>query len=147
MYLFNGIFTQRLYKSQLRPKEMKQACVHGNSLEGVLQSIWNHAKKLVRRQVIFQDDVPHWSDKQDPGLEDIGDFVSLQDTNRKRIFLATGITPRVLTSWRNKSVKIFVYEYSTNVKYLGQYQQVMRKLIASQNPDRSGAHSTRMIQP
>nr|XP_029708992.1 uncharacterized protein LOC109425623 [Aedes albopictus] len=142
-FSFNGVFVQRLYKSLLRPKELSQGCVHGNSLDEVLQCMWKHASKLVRREVQFQDDVPCWSEKQVPDFADVEKFVLLQDTVKKKVYQTSAIGKRLLTSWRNKSIKVLVHVYSTNVGSLGQYQQVMRKLIAPQNPDRSGAHSTR----
>ncbi|XP_062560010.1 uncharacterized protein LOC134224615 isoform X1 [Armigeres subalbatus] len=142
-FCFNGIYLERLYKSQLRPKEIAQASVHGNSPEEILRCIWERARKVIRRQVIFEDDIPHWSEEHDPEFEDIAKFILLQDTVRKKIYGTLQITPRLLTSWRNKSIKIFIHTYSTSIETSGQYQLVTRKLIAPQNPDRSGAHSTR----
>lgn len=143
IFTFMGVFCKRLYKSQLRPKEMMKSCVKGNTIDEILKSIWKHASKLTCRQVLFENDVPQWSDKQEPGFEDIEQFVTMQDTAKKRVYAISAITARLLTSWRAKSVKIFVYAYSTNIESAGQYQSVMRKLIAPENPDRAGAHSTR----
>lgn len=145
-FCFNGIYVQRLYKSQLRPKEVTQTLVNGNSLEEILQCIWKQACKLVRRQVIFEEEIPHWSEKQDPEFEDIDKFVSLQDTVKKKIYATSRITPRLLVSWRSKSIKIFVYAYSTNIESLGQYQLVMRRLIAPQNPAAQGRIQLGMTQ-
>ncbi|XP_062560011.1 uncharacterized protein LOC134224615 isoform X2 [Armigeres subalbatus] len=115
-FCFNGIYLERLYKSQLRPKEIAQASVHGNSPEEILRCIWERARKVIRRQVIFEDDIPHWSEEHDPEFEDIAKFILLQDTVRKKIYGTLQITPRLLTSWRNKSIKIFIHTYSTSIE-------------------------------
>ncbi|XP_065074201.1 uncharacterized protein LOC135698237 [Ochlerotatus camptorhynchus] len=127
----------KLYRSQLRPKE----CGKQNSVPDVLDLIWGVAKKEIHRAVIYENEVPRWAD-DDPKQEDMESFVTLQDTEKKKLYIVPAVTPRVLRNWRGKTIKIFVHVYSTNVENNTQYQQVHRKLIASINPDRSGADCT-----
>lgn len=143
LFLFKGIFFERLYRNQLRPREMFQHNVSGNSTQDILQSLWQLVKKHVRREVIFQNEVPSWSDKHEPEFEDIERFVTLQDKQRKKGFSITDLKHRLLTKWRGKNINVYFYVYSTNVGTNPQYQSVLRKLVAPQTPDRSGAHSTR----
>lgn len=143
VFSFNGIFCRRLYRSQQRPKETGRALVNGNSVEEILESLWIQSKHLMDRQVIFENDVPSWAEKVEPTIEDIGEFVNLQDEVKRKIYSTSALTPRLLRNWRNKYLKVFVYAFSTSVETAGQYQQISKKLLAPQNPDRAGAHSTR----
>lgn len=143
VFSFTGIFCRRLYRSQQRPKEAGRAFVNGNSVKEILASIWAQAKYLMDRQVTFENDVPCWAEKTEPTIEDIQEFVTLQDEVKKKVYAVSLLTPRLLTNWRDKCVKIFVYAFSTSVETAGQYQQIAKKLLAPQNPDRAGAHSTR----
>ncbi|XP_065091580.1 uncharacterized protein LOC135712549 [Ochlerotatus camptorhynchus] len=141
VFAFIGIFCRKLYRSQLRPKECGKQNVSGNSVPDVLDLIWGVAKKEIHRAVIYENEVPRWAD-DDPKQEDMESFVTLQDTEKKKLYIVPAVTPRVLRNWRGKTIKIVVHVYSTNVENNTQYQQVHRKLIASQNPDRSGADCT-----
>ncbi|XP_062551238.1 uncharacterized protein LOC134216344 [Armigeres subalbatus] len=143
VFSFTGVFCRRLYRSQQRPKESVRALVNGNSVDETIESIWNQAKHLMDRKVIFENDVPNWAEKTEPTIDDIQEFVNLQDEVKRRIYTVSVLTPRLLRNWRGKSVKIFVYAFSTAVETAGQYQQVAKRLLSPQNPDRAGAHSTR----
>ncbi|XP_065085446.1 uncharacterized protein LOC135707530 [Ochlerotatus camptorhynchus] len=143
VFSFTGIFCRRLYRSQQRPKETNRAFVNGNSVNEILESIWVQAKNLMDRQVTFENDVPSWVEKTEPTIEDMHEFVTLQVDVKRKLYAVSVLTPRLLTNWRDKCVKIFVYAYSSRVETAGQYQQVTKKLLAPQNPDRAGAHSTR----
>lgn len=139
VFAFTGVFFRKLYRSQLRPKECGKQNVNGNSVAEVLDLIWRVVKKHIHRAVIYENDVPRWVD-DDPNQDDMESFVTMQDIEKKKLYLVSGITPRVLRNWRGKSIKIFAHVYSTSVENNSQYQQLHRKLIASQNPDRSGAN-------
>lgn len=143
VFSFTGIFCRRLYRSQQRPKEKGRAFVNGNSVDEVIESIWAQSKDLVDRKVTFENDVPSWAEKIEPTIEDIQEFVQLQDEVKRKLYTTSVLTPRLLRNWRNKCVKVFVYAFSTSVETAGQYQQISKKLLAPANPDRAGAHSTR----
>lgn len=143
VFTFTGIFCRRLYRSQQRPKEASRAFVNGNSLDEILESMWVQGKYLMDRQVTFENDIPSWAEKTEPTIEDIKEFVTLQDEVKKKVYTVSALTPRLLTTWRGKCVKIFVYAFSSSVETAGQYQQIAKRLLAPQNPDRAGAHSTR----
>lgn len=140
VFYFAGVFCRKLYCSQLRPREFEKRYVSGNTLADVLKSIWKVAKTQVHRAVIFTNEVPRWAN-DDPNVDNIQQFVTLQDTKKKKLYHVSSLTPRLLRNWRDKTVRIFVYVYSSTVENNAQYQLVQRKLIVPQNPDRSGANS------
>lgn len=143
LFLFKGIFFERLYRNQLRPREIFRHDVNGNSTQDIIQSLWQVVKKHVRREVVFHNEDPSWSEKPEPEFEDIERFVTLQDKSLRKGYSIADLRHRLLTKWRGKNINVYVYVYSTNVGTNPQYQCVLRKLVAPQTPDRSGAHSTR----
>ncbi|XP_021709546.1 uncharacterized protein LOC110679385 [Aedes aegypti] len=143
VFFFKGIFSRRLFRTQLRPKEYCTRNVGGNTPKEVFDSIWFVAVKQIERQVIFDGEKARWSDRDKPGIDDIDHYVTLQDPSKKKTYSVSAVTPRVLRTWRGKIIKIHVYVYSTNVETNAQYRIVLRTLIAPQNPDRAGADSTK----
>ncbi|XP_062704763.1 uncharacterized protein LOC115270471 [Aedes albopictus] len=143
LFLFKGFFFERFYRNQLRPREMFRCDIDGNSTQDIIQSLWEAVKKHVRREVVFRDEDPNWCDKSEPDCEDIARFVTLQDKEKKKGFSITDLKHRLLVKWRGKHINVYVYVYSTNVGTNSQYQCLLRKLVAPQTPDRSGAHSTK----
>lgn len=141
LFSFCGVFHQRFFRNQMKPKELFKCNIHGNSIEEVHQSLWTVSEKEIRREVIFKDDHPIWSDKVRPEINDIERFVTLQDPSVKKGYSVSALTHRLLVKWRNKTIKVYVYVYSLNVESLAQYQCLLRKLVAPQVPDRAGAHS------
>lgn len=142
LYLFEAQFFRRLYRGQMRPREVGTKNVGGNSVEDVMACVWKVATKHVSRQIDFDDDGPKWADKQEPDQEDIEKFVTFHDPSKRKAYNTSSVTSRLLTSWRDKQIKIFVHAHSVNVETNSQHQMVLKKLIAPNNPDRSGAHST-----
>lgn len=143
LYFFKAAMYRRLYRGQMRPRELGTRNVVGNSVKDVMECIWNFAAKHVMRQINFDDDGPKWAEKQQPDQDDIEKFVTLQDQMKRKAYTTSAVTSRLLTSWRGKEIKVFVYAYSVNVDTNAQHQMVLKQLIAPTNPDRSGAHSTR----
>ncbi|XP_062716584.1 uncharacterized protein LOC115269875 [Aedes albopictus] len=143
VFVFTGVFFRRLYRGQLRPREFGRQTVEGDSVPEVLEFVWNAAKAQTQRQVVFDDEVPRWAEKQEPDLEDIELFLTLYDETKKKTYAPSALTPRVLATWRDKSIKIFAYVYSTTVETAAQYQLVLRQLLEPTSKDRAGAHSMR----
>lgn len=143
LYFFKASIFRRLYRGQMRPREVGTRNVVGNSMKDIMECIWKSTAQHMSRQIDFDDDGPKWAEKQQPGREDIEKFVTLQDQIKKKAYNISAITSRLLTSWRGKEIKLFVHPYSVNVDTNSQHQMVLKRLIAPNNPDRSGAHSTR----
>ncbi|XP_055589267.1 uncharacterized protein LOC129741550 [Uranotaenia lowii] len=143
LFSFNGLFFIRFFRSQLRPKELTEVSIGGDTMEEVLGAIWQVAQDHVRREVIFKDAVPYWSDKVQPDVGDIGRFITLQNKAQRKGFSVGELNHRILTKWRGKVINLYIYPYSINVETNPQYQTVLRKLVSPEIPDRSGAHSTR----
>lgn len=143
LFFFNATFYKRLYRNQLRPRELCQKNIGVNTIPELMDLLWSVSKKHIHRQVIFNGDDPHWSEKVEPSLEDISNFLTLQDPSKRKTYLVTSLTPRVITTWRGKNIKVHIYVYSTSLETNSQYQSVQRNLTAPRNPDRAGAHSTR----
>ncbi|XP_058840239.1 uncharacterized protein LOC131695740 [Topomyia yanbarensis] len=143
IYSFKGVFCQRHFRNQLRPREtfIKEIC--GNSVAEVIQSLWEAGKDLTKRLVIFNENGPQWSEKEKPSVEDASQFITLQYQAKKKNYCTTTLTPRLLQRWRDKTIKVFVYTYSTNIETSAQFQQVLKQLVTPKNPDRAGANSTR----
>ncbi|XP_021695243.1 uncharacterized protein LOC110675161 [Aedes aegypti] len=143
VFVFTGVFFRRLYRGQLRPREFGKHDVEGDSVHDVLERIWNAANPQIQRQVVFEDEVPKWSEKQHPEPDDIDLFITLYDETKKKTYAPSVVTPRVLATWREKTIKIYAYAYSVKVETAAQYQLVLRQLIAPSSQDRAGANSMR----
>ncbi|XP_062550684.1 uncharacterized protein LOC134215537 [Armigeres subalbatus] len=143
LFFFKGVFSRRLYRTQLRPKEYCTKNVGGNTLDEVFESIWRVAVKQIVRQVIFVGENANWADQDKPEIDAMEQFVTLQDPSKKKTYSISSVTQRVMSTWRDKIIKIHVYVYSTNVETNAQHRTVVRTLITPQNPDRAGADSTR----
>lgn len=110
IFVFKGEFYRRLYRGQQRPREFCKQTVEGDSLENIFDCIWDVSKPQIQRQVVFEGDVPRWSKKQHPDRKDIDRFVTLYDQAKKKTYNTPAITPRVLATWRGKSIKIHVFD-------------------------------------
>ncbi|XP_062538730.1 uncharacterized protein LOC134207006 [Armigeres subalbatus] len=143
VFSFTGIFFQRFYKSQLRPKEWTRMVVHGDTATEIIDCMWDIALAKIERQVLFDDETPRWSENAHPTVNDANDFITLQDTTKKKFYSIDAITARILRGWKDKPVRIYVYVWSTNVQTNAQHQAILRKLLSPQHADRAGAHSVR----
>lgn len=143
LFFFKGTFVRRLFRGQMRPRAIGTMNVGGNTIQEVITFIWKLAKKHVLRQIVFDGDAPTWAEKQLPDEADVEQFILLHDQAKKKTYNISAITPRVLASWKDKPIKIFVHAYSTNVETHAQHQMVLKQLLAPNNADRSGANSTR----
>lgn len=65
----------------------------------------------MRREVIFNDENPNWSEKEKPEITDIEKFLTLQDPSLKKGYSVSALTHRLLTKWRNKTIKVGTYTY------------------------------------
>ncbi|XP_062541411.1 uncharacterized protein LOC134209442 [Armigeres subalbatus] len=143
LFFFKATFHRRLYRNQLRPREVLKRDVGANSVPELLNLLWAVSKKYVHRQVVFNNEEPRWSDKVEPSQEDLSSFVTLQDPSKRKTYLVNSLTPRVITTWRGRCIKVHIYVYSTSLETNTQYQSVLRILTAPRNADRAGAHSTK----
>ncbi|XP_062548065.1 uncharacterized protein LOC134213251 [Armigeres subalbatus] len=84
VFSFTGIFFQRFYKSQLRPKEGTRMVVHGDTATEIIDCMWDIALAKIERQVLFDDETPRCLDNAHPTVNDVNDFNTLQDTTKKR---------------------------------------------------------------
>lgn len=93
VFWFKATYCRKLFRSQLRPGQICTKDVIGNSLEGVLCCIWRTAKHQVHRKVVFNDEIPTWSEEEQSGFEDIDQFIMLQDQRKKKLYSVSSITP------------------------------------------------------
>uniref|UniRef100_A0A8D8J6N2 (northern house mosquito) hypothetical protein n=1 Tax=Culex pipiens TaxID=7175 RepID=A0A8D8J6N2_CULPI len=142
LFSFEGVFCQRNFKNQLRPKECFVKTVCGQSVGDIIDSLWESGVSLVKRKIIFDDDVPMWADEEKPGRESVDSFMTVQDATVKKMYELRSLTPKLLQKWRGKSIKVLVHAYSTNVESSAQFKDVLKRLIAPSRPDRAGANST-----
>ncbi|XP_039446664.1 uncharacterized protein LOC120426045 [Culex pipiens pallens] len=133
-------FCQRLYRSQLRPKENFSAQISGDSVQEVVANMWESGKSLIKREVRFENGVPKWASGEIPGEESAEKFLIVY---AHKSYATTNLTSKKLQKWRDQIVKVFVYAYSKEVETKGQYGDVLKYLINPKNPDRAGANSMR----
>ncbi|XP_055533091.1 uncharacterized protein LOC129723129 isoform X3 [Wyeomyia smithii] len=96
LFSFKGIFYQRLFRSQLRPKEVAKQDIGGDTMHDVLFSIWQKVEKYVRRKVVFRDDVPYWDEK---------------DKEKKKKYSVTDLKHRSLPKRRGKPPPVELAKY------------------------------------
>ncbi|XP_021698852.1 uncharacterized protein LOC110676205 [Aedes aegypti] len=141
VFSFTGIFFQRFYKSQLRPKEWTRMVIYGDTATEIVDCMWEIALAKIERQVVFDEVTPRWSENVNPTVNDANEFITLQDTTKKKFYAIDSLTARILRSWKGKTMRVYVYVWSTNVQTSAQHQAILRKLLSPQNTDRAGAHS------
>ncbi|KAL9695390.1 hypothetical protein quinque_014675 [Culex quinquefasciatus] len=54
LFSFNAVFCQKLFRNQLRPTENSSTRVVGDSIEDVIECLWDTGKDLIKRQVVFK---------------------------------------------------------------------------------------------
>lgn len=143
VFSFTGIFFQRFYRTQLRPREWTRKLVYGDTVPDVVDCLWEIAMAKIERQVLFDDDIPRWSENASPSVNHANEFITMQDTNKKKFYAIDSLTARNLRGWKGKTVRVYVYVWSTSVQTSAQHQAILRRLLSPQNPDRAGAHSVR----
>ncbi|EDS30696.1 conserved hypothetical protein [Culex quinquefasciatus] len=124
LFSFNAVFCQKLFRNQLRPKENSSTRVVGDSIEDVIECLWDTGKDLVKRQVVFHDNVPKWAVDEKPKFDDVGKFFLLQDMNARKTYGIENLTARLLLRWRDQLIKIFVFAYSLDVENKNQFNDV-----------------------
>ncbi|KAL1379595.1 hypothetical protein pipiens_014781 [Culex pipiens pipiens] len=109
-------FCQRLYRSQLRPKENFSAQISGDSVQEVVANMWESGKSLIKREVRFENGVPKWASGEIPGEESAEKFLIVYDVTAHKSYATTNLTSKMLQKWRDQIVKVFVYAYSKEVE-------------------------------
>ncbi|XP_039452359.1 uncharacterized protein LOC120431284 [Culex pipiens pallens] len=119
--------------------------VAGNSVPEVEQCIWDVVKPYLRREVDVAEAngiEVSWSAKLEPDLRDIEKFVWLKDVKRKSVIRIDALGEgRMLLNWRDKTMLVFAFAYSTSISSLAIWEKMNKHLLQPSDCDRSGAPS------
>ncbi|KAL9704194.1 hypothetical protein quinque_007712 [Culex quinquefasciatus] len=119
--------------------------VAGNSVPEVVQCIWDVVKPYLRREVDVAEAngiEVSWSAKLEPDLRDIEKFVWLKDVKRKSVIRIDALGEgRMLLNWRDKTMLVFAFAYSTSISSLAIWEKMNKHLLQPSDCDRSGAPS------
>lgn len=58
LFSFEGVFCERLFRNQLKPKESFVATVRGQSVKEIIDYVWQLSEGLIKRQIVFVDNTP-----------------------------------------------------------------------------------------
>ncbi|EDS25888.1 conserved hypothetical protein [Culex quinquefasciatus] len=119
--------------------------VAGNSVPEVVQCIWDVVKPYLRREVDVADAngiKVSWSTKLEPDIRDIEKFVWLKDVKRKSVIRIDALGEgRKLLNWRDKTMLVFAFAYSTSISSLAIWEKMNKHLLQPSDCGRSGAPS------
>ncbi|XP_053681863.1 uncharacterized protein LOC128732604 [Sabethes cyaneus] len=126
----------------------KEWHVFGDSPEQVFEQIWGAVSSHIRREVIVYDDQNmkrvKWANDADPEFEDMDKYILFKDLQRKRTYRTFDVRENtdIMVRWRGKLIDVYLHVYSLAVTNQKLYELV-KKLEAPNDPDRSGASSNK----
>ncbi|XP_062563626.1 uncharacterized protein LOC134226695 [Armigeres subalbatus] len=129
----------------------KECRVFGNSPREILEQTWEAVKTHIRREVIVYDDESFkrvkWANDAALEFEDMNKYVLFKDLLRKRTYRTSDLQEKsdIMVKWRGKVIDVYLHVYSLSVANQKLYDLVKR-LEAPEDPDRSGACSNKSFQ-
>lgn len=104
------------------------------------QALWPKVRPHLKREIIFVDKNPTWSDKECPEEEDLDKFISIFDTKSRKTIELSQVSMSDLGKWSDERILTAnICEYSTAVNSKAAWTSVEKKLIQPAERDKSGA--------
>lgn len=113
-----------------------------NTAEEFKETVWNHAKKYVKREVIVHhDEPPKFSEEVQPQFE-AGKFLKVYDKTGKVNRTLISVDEGVLKLWSNpdipRELHLYIHQYSMAISSKKIWTSVQNALILPTDKDRSG---------
>lgn len=119
--------------------------IGASDLNDFKHKLWLNIQEHLKREIIYVNNVPCWSEKETPEEIDVHKFVGFVDGKGKRNYSLAAVSEVDLTRWRDRIVPMNVYTYSVTVASRSHWTQVERVLIKPAEVDRAGAASMNEI--
>ncbi|XP_055522793.1 uncharacterized protein LOC129716974 [Wyeomyia smithii] len=149
LFSFHADILEKKFKGQKSFEKRGTVEVTDDSVEGVLNRIWEYCAQFITKAVIFKDFDPKghstnleaaW-DNEDPSFESKDKFLIFQDKSGKRNIAPSDVTSNTLQGWLSKTITVVVYRYSDSVLTAHKYHAVESQLLRPAEKDRAGAES------
>lgn len=130
---------------------VKDYHVFGDSPDDVREKIWQAVKSHIRREVNVYDDRNmkrvKWANDEDYDRKDMDKFILFKDLQRKRTYRVSESLEKsdVMVKWRGKLIDVYLHIYSLAVANQ-KLHDLVKRLEAPEDPDRSGACSNKSFQ-
>jgi hypothetical protein len=111
-----------------------------SKVEELQHVLWPEIVVHIKREVIFNDLIPTWSETETPSEEDLPKFVSIFDPKSRRSYDLSSITNKDLERWNDERIlQLNIFVFSNSVKNKKMWDAVEKKLITPADKDRAGA--------
>lgn len=115
--------------------------IAADSLDDFKHKLWIKSRSHFKREVVFTENLPVWSEKEEPEESDMEKFLSFIDGKGKRNYFLNSVSESDLVRWRDRVVPMNIYIYSTAVSSRNSWLAVEKSLIKPAEVDRAGAAS------
>lgn len=119
--------------------------VGGDTVAEVLNAIWAKVVPWIKREVLVNGDSCSFAENENPGREEMGTFVILQDKAAKKNYSISQLTSDVLRKMRDKHISVMVHVYGKSVASKQIHTKVVAAILQPVDRDRAGAHSTVLL--
>lgn len=145
-FSFKLSFYARDFVNQKSGLKFGDLAIATESVDDVVNSIWDTAKLKISREVIIEDETISWSTKEFPDKDEIDKFIAIQDTSSRKLLKPSSFTDKICRNLRDKDLNVLVHRYSSSIGSLKVWDRVKKTLIEPENRDRAGAHSTQALR-
>lgn len=119
----------------------KETVLSANSIEEMIEQIWEEARKQVSREVVIHPDKSCSIKNENPTIADIDKFVSINDQIARKVYEPTKLKYETVRGFNKKHIRILIYTYSTNIENSKVWNSVREKIQQLEKKDRSSTQA------
>lgn len=138
-------FQRKEFVGQKSLNNDEDEAMFGESVTEVLDSIWNRALPVIKREVLVSDELIQWSENVVPAREEFGKFINFQDLTARKTYSVDQINSTLLSRLRHKRVNVMVHVYGRQLCNKTVHGQFVTKLLQPEQRDRANADNTQSL--
>ncbi|XP_055526909.1 uncharacterized protein LOC129719540 [Wyeomyia smithii] len=155
LFRFTAQISTRNFKGHKKGPCMQKIKINGDSVDEVLELVWNSCERFIKKEVVFDAKVgggadqftARWTEKTVPVIEDIDNYVTFQDKLSRRTYKPSQFKekPDKMHKFMDKEINLFVYVCSESVTSASMYDTMRIQLLNPEERDRVGAASNQAV--
>lgn len=145
-FSFKLTFYTRDFVNQKSGLKFADLTIATESVDDVVNSIWDTARLKISREIIVADETISWATKEFPDKDEIDKFIGIQDTSSRKLFKPSSLNDKICKNLRDKDLNVLVHKYSSSIGSLKIWEKVKKTLIDPESRDRAGAHSNQALR-
>lgn len=138
-------FQRKEFMGQKSLSTEEAIVVTGESVAEILSTIWTRSVPMIKREVVMDNEEFAWSENPTPTLDDIGNFIILQDRVARKAYTIDQLTSTLLTRLRHKHINVMVHVYGKQLCSKTVHGHFVSKLLQPEQRDRANADSTQSL--